>query len=637
MTIVTWRTLRLCLTLHLLCAFLTCAHSEETHLAITHVTVIDVEATSASGAKLEDQTVLISGKNIESISPTTTTELQQPLNIVDGTGMYLVPGYYDMHAHVAWAGDDTTKIILPLMFAHGITGIRELGSDSRPPNKTLEDLRQLNQAIENGEVLGPRLQSLSRLVNGRRNANASARESINPLTKEQGRAAARSAKQRGVDFVKVYSHISRDAYFGLLEEANRLQLPVAGHLPHAVTPIEASNAGMRSIEHARFPAYACGPGYEAWREASATNYSEAGQINISPIFVTHLERLVPEFDEKKCHEILETFAKNKTWLCPTHITRKMDAYASDPEYRADPRRKYIGPETLSRWDRDLDATARARPSIRKHYLEFFKLGLRVTGLAHQHGVGILVGTDCYDTQIFPGFSYHDEMLYLHEAGLSPLDILAAATIRACQFLEIENEFGSIKAGKRADMVLLNADPLADIRNAASIQGVIFNGKWHPQEELQAMIQAAESFANEKRKAFALLEQLCNAVLSDDLAALHTALKNGADINVLDTRSSGSGRRALNYAAIKNNVAMIEALVEAGADIDLANRTGFTPLMHAAEYGSTEAAQALIEAGANLALKNRGERTALDIAESRKHQATAEVLRQALPSTDTKQD
>lgn len=620
---------RLCLTLVFLFMPIVTALGNENQLAITHVTVIDVNAKSIATARLVDQTVLVTGNKIARVAPTAKMELPESIEVIDGTGLYLVPGFQDMHAHIAWPGEDATRIVLPLLFANGVTGIRELGSDNNPPRKTLGELRQLKVAIDSGKVLGPRILGLSRLINHRDNASQLARQTFNPATREDGRLAARNAKLRGVDFVKVYSQLSREAFFGLMEEANRLELRVAGHLPHAVTPVEASNAGMWSIEHARFPAYACAPGYEAWR-ASISNPDKS--LNSSQLYRDHLKSLVTEFDEKTCREILDVFAKNGTWLCPTHTTRKMDAFADDLEFRSDPRRKYIGLERLAAWDRDLNRMARSPQPIKKHYKDFFRLGLRVTGMAHQRGVPILVGTDCYDTHVFPGFSYHDELENLREAGLSPLDILKAATIRAAEFMETDDTLGSITTGRRADMVLLAKDPLVDIRNTTLIRAVIFDGKVHNHDKLQSIIERVESYVADLRKAQEPSIQLWSAVISNDLEALQAALKMEADPNALDTRlktAGGNGRRALNYAALGNNPKMIQALLDAGADINLANRSGFTPLMHAAERGSTDAARMLIRSGANLSAKSRRGQTALEIAELLKHEETAKVIREAL--------
>ena len=416
----------------------TSAWSDDIPLAITNVTVIDVTADSENDARLENQTVVIRESKIAQIGEANEIELPESIGVVSGEGMYLVPGFYDMHVHLAWSEDEATKVVLPLLFAHGITGVRDMGSDNSPPRKTLGELRQLQSAIQRGELLGPRIVGLCRKIPGR--GIGVDRESFDPRRRDEGRAAARNAALRGVDFIKIYSHMPREAFFGLMEEAQRLGLPVAGHLPHSVKPIEASNAGMRSIEHARFPAYACGPGYEAWRSAVIAYAAKETDIHPSRLLRAHQRTLVPNFDEARCIEILDTYAKNGTWLCPTHTTRKMDAFAYDPEYRSDWRRDYVSPDRLSGWDRDLSNTARASQETKTHYKEFFQLGLRVTGLAHQRGVPILVGTDCYDTHVFPGFSYHDELQHLQYAGLSPLDILKAAAIRAAKFLEIDDEF-----------------------------------------------------------------------------------------------------------------------------------------------------------------------------------------------------
>ena len=468
----------------------TAASGDDISLAIENVTLIDVKAEYEHDARLANQTVVIRENKIAQIAPSNEIELPASIDVVNGEGMYLVPGFYDMHVHLAWPEDEATNVVLPLLFAHGITGVREMGSDNSPPRKTLGQLRQLQSAIKRGEQLGPRIVGLCRKIPGR--GVGVDRESFDPRTKDEGRAAARNAALRGVDFIKIYSHLPREAFFGLMEEAQRLGLPVAGHLPHSVRPIEASKAGLQCIEHARFPAYACGPGYETWRSAVIAYDRKETNTHPSRMLRAHQRTLIADFDETKCLEILDTFAKNRTWLCPTHTTRKMDAFADDPEYRSDWRRDFISPNRLSSWDRDLNNTARASEETKEHYKEFFQLGLRVTGLAHERGVPILVGTDCYDTHVFPGFSYHDELRHLHEAGLSPLDVIKAATIQAARFLEIDDQFGDISVGKHADMVLLKKDPLSDIRNTSEIQAVVFDGEIHDSKELRQIVKNVKS-------------------------------------------------------------------------------------------------------------------------------------------------
>ena len=620
-----------------LCVWARADDEASSKLAIENIVIIDVLADSEQEARLANQTVLIEGDRITQVGPNAKVTIPEDANRIDGTGKFLVPGFWDMHAHVHWPGDDVEKIVLPLMFAHGITGLRDMSSDNGPPRKTLHDIRKMRLAIASGDLRGPRLMALSIRINGARNADISARMTVAPQTELQGKMAAQLASYRGVDFIKVYSDLPRKAFFGLMEEANKLGLPVAGHLPQSVTPIEASNAGMCSIEHARFPALACGPGYEPWRAAVAVYTEDGSETHSDVLLRKHQATLIAEFDQQLCEEICETFAKNGTHLCPTHTTRKMDAFASDPEYRADTRRKYISPLRLRNdWDLDLQATASVPPYLVTHFKEFFQLGLRVTGIAHRKGVRILAGTDSYDTHVFPGFSYHDELQHLREAGLSPLDVLKAATIRPAEFLKQSNSFGSVAINKVADLVILDSDPLVDISNTRRIDSVIFGGRSYDRRELQATIQGVEDYVadlvEQHETQLTLQASLYDGVIGGDVLNVLAAIKDGADVNGLDTRqqvAGGNGRRPLNYAASRNDTDMIVTLLDAGAGIDLTNRSGFTALHHAAEAGATDAAKLLITKGASLTSKNRRGQTAEDVAESSGRDQTAVAIRKAM--------
>lgn len=170
-----------------------------------------------------------------------------------------------------------------------------------------------------------------------------------------------------------------------------------------------------------------------------------------------------------------------------------DARADEPEYRDDSRLRYVPASRLSGWRRDLTITAQAPAEIREFYDAVFRDAFPVTEMAHGAGVKILVGTDAFDTMVFPGLSYGDEMALLHRAGLPPLAILKAATIEAAAFLGKATEYGTVATGKVADLVLLDADPLLDIRNAARIRAVIFRGAIFDRGALDALLRSAEAF------------------------------------------------------------------------------------------------------------------------------------------------
>jgi hypothetical protein len=299
-------------------------------------------------------------------------------------------------------------------------------------------------------------------------------------------------ENRGVDLIKTYNSILREAFFGLVEEARKLDLDVAGHLPRGVSPQEAAEAGMRSIEHARFPALACGEDYDDWRVAF-DRWTRLEGDDVGDAYLRLRLRLMETFDEVLAEEIAFALADHDVTLVPTHTTRKMDALADDPEYRSDPCRKYIPGVALANWDADLDNLASEPPPAREYYREFFELGLEVTGIAHRSGVRVLVGTDAPDTHCFPGFSYHDEMEHLVDAGMRPFEVLQAATIRAAEFLRIADRFGAVAAGQAADLLLLDADPSAAIGNTRSIAALILRGEAFDRAALDAKLEAVEQF------------------------------------------------------------------------------------------------------------------------------------------------
>ena len=472
----------------------------QTSVAIDQVTIIDPTAQSEEEARIPDQTVLIIANRIESVGPTGTIVVLDDALRIDGRGKFLIPGFWNMHAHFNRDRNTQLKVMAPLMIAHGVTGVRDMLSDCWEPcgpgRHTLAEMRELQRQVIEGEVLAPRLLALSSpLVRGPiTNGGYPAEYPVfwRPRTEEQGREVARYLKDRGVDLIKPYNEMTRAAFFGMMDEANKLGLAVSGHLPWSVHPIEAANAGVRTIEHARWPGFACNPVHEEFRAMFAARAEEKGEWD-GEVFGRFRDAIVPQFDGALCEEIFRALIANGTYLVPSHLTREMDAFAGDSAYRDDPRRKYVSPSRLRGWDRDLSATAEGPPELITFYRGFFDLGLRITGMAHEAGVKILVGTDVFDTMVFPGFSYHDELVHLSRAGLSPFEIIRAATHRGAEFLKMTDDFGSITDGKMADLVLLDADPLADIRNTTRINAVIFDGKLYDRSALDSMILAVEDY------------------------------------------------------------------------------------------------------------------------------------------------
>jgi hypothetical protein len=330
--------------------------------------------------------------------------------------------------------------------------------------------------IERGERIGPRLLALSSFI-------------VNPpfdynVTHEQVRQLVARFDSQSVDIIKVYFRLSPEALRMFIAEAKAHDIAVGGHLPLRMTAAEASNAGMRSLEHARDFLFDCFPGSAAFR---STARSQNPPMDV-------MRSMVDDHDPAICDATFATFARNGTWYVPTHVTRRMDAFADDSAFRNDPRSKYIPAQVWGEWQADADRMVALDPSPegRQVVRAFYQKGLELTGRAHAAGVNIVLGTDAGDTYVFFGSGVHDELGEFVKAGLTPAQALAAATLRSAQFLGLERDHGSVTAGKRADLVILNANPLDDIANSRSIETVIFGGRVFDRQQLDRMLRDVET-------------------------------------------------------------------------------------------------------------------------------------------------
>lgn len=432
---------------------------------ITSVHVIDV-LTGEAGT-LSD--VMIRNGRIARISPGLQPDPGMP--VLDGEQGYLVPGFWDMHIHTFQL---SPQMHLPLFVANGVTGVRDMMDCPRakdPLIACVEDKRRWTRAAARGTMTSPRFVEVASFYFDK--AEMPPAEAI---------ALARSYKGRGIDALKVYNGVSRDSYFALAAESGKSGMPLAGHLPKAIQLDEAIVSGQRSFEHAHLLVRACSRAEADWR---------MGRLGkASPHEV--VERMVGEFDRTKCDALLQKFAASGSWLVPTHVTREEDARAHEAGFINDPRLAYLDP--LSRWayGDDLASTASQLPgkagaeAIRK----YFELGLELTGKAHAAGVPVLVGTDT----VIGGFRYHDELALLHRAGMSPADILRAATHDAARYAGKEANYGSVEEGKIADLVLLAANPLNDIGNSRAISAVVLGGRLYDRDRLDELLAFTQAQA-----------------------------------------------------------------------------------------------------------------------------------------------
>jgi hypothetical protein len=571
-------------------------------LTITRVAVVDVER----GRLLRDQTVAIKGDRIVSVGPASRTSVASGVRVIDGAGKYVIPGLWDMHAHLGGSGNPL-MMELPLFTAHGVTGLRVMGGPRELP--ALARLRQLQTATASGTMVGPRVLAIaSWAVNGEAGIPDSLPPFFKARTRDEGRQLAQYMNTSGYDLIKIYNNVSREGYLGLAEEARRLQLPFGGHEPSALSALELSNAGQKSIEHSRIFLFNCFPGADSLQK---------GLLRVSPTVLRR--RMIDEFDARTCNEVFKTFSRNGTYITPTHVTRRMDAFAHDSAFLHDVRMKYIPGRQRMAWVADAGGMVASDPSDagRKSYMDFYRKGLALTNDAYRAGVPLILGTDAGDSFVFPGASVHDELAELVKAGLSPAEALRAATLSGAQYFGRANEFGTVQSGRYADLVVLDANPLADIANSTRIHTVVQGGRSFDRAALDSMLARVERVAVPNAQI-----ALWMAAVSGDTVAIANALAGGAQIDSLDPMGN---RRALNYAAIGNRVAAVRLLVKRGATLNLANRTGFTPLHHAAEAGAVGSVSALLELGADANIRSTQGALPIETARRRGDQAVVKVL------------
>lgn len=588
------------------------AQASDADLAITHVAVVDVER----GRVVPDQIVLIKGNRILAVTRSAQVRLASGVRVVDGTRKYVVPGLWDMHAHLTGSGNPA-RVEMPLLVAHGVTGVRVMVADRPSPTPTqtrgLDQHRQWQSQIAAGSLTGPRLLALaSWVVNGPAGITDAMPGFYKASTRDEGRQLARYFKERGFDFIKIYNNVSREGYLGLAEEARGLNLPVAGHEPSALSAIELSNAGQKSIEHSRIFLLNCFAGADSMQKGL-----------LRAVRATTLRRrMVDEYNPQICSEVFRTFARNGTYITPTHVTRRMDAFAGDSAYRHDARMKYIPLAQQMGWLADANGMVASDSSVagRRSYMDFYRKGLTLTNEAYRAGVPVMLGTDAGDTFVFPGASLHDELGEVVKAGLSPAEALRAATLSGATYLGRTADFGTVQSGRFADLVLLDANPLDDIGNSRRIHAVLLNGRVYNRAALDSMLASVEVAVRPSEQA-----KLWVASIAGDTVAIARALAAGARIDSLDPQGN---RRALNYAAINNRVPAVRLLIAKGAQLNLANNTGFTPLHHAAEAGAIEALTILIAAGADISVASAQGVLPVETARRRGDQASVKLLEAA---------
>jgi imidazolonepropionase-like amidohydrolase len=468
------------------------ASSPTGELILSDVTIVDTD----DGKLTPGATIVIEDGKITKIVRSGKIDAAANAQHIDGKGRFVVPGFWDMHAHPfnnANLADNLT-----LMLAYGITCVRQMAGSP-----------QLLEARKEGKLIpstpAPELLALPGDLLLPTNAG----------TPEAAVAEVQKQKKEGADFIKTIQ-VSPDAFFASLAEANRQGLPYEGHLSPGVSATKASEAGMRAIEHlgaGEGMLVDCSSDEVAVRQAitsqpartsAAQGASGAAAILnqkiglASPVLASSLsdpgyiqqtQHLIDTYSEPKCRALAQTFIDHQTWQTPTLIRLRTAAFADDPFYSSNPDLHYASPESLQLWHTVAERYSRLSPEAQATLHSAFALQMKITRLFDEAGVQMLAGSDCGGSvwEVF-GASLHEEFDLLAQAGLSPLKVLQMTTLNGARFYDRQATAGSVDEGKEANLVLLDANPVESVQNLHKVYAVVRGGKFYSTDALKALKQ-----------------------------------------------------------------------------------------------------------------------------------------------------
>jgi imidazolonepropionase-like amidohydrolase len=409
--------------------------------------------------------VLVAGDRIVATGSSSSIAIPAAAQAVKGRGKFLIPGLWDMHVHIA------DESYLPLFVANGVTGVRDMGGGLSDAGDGCESvsadiLGRWRALIESGELAGPRI-----IFSGPPASGTGWPTSIPVRTVAQAGAAIARLQALRVDFVKIYDAVPRDAYLRLARNSRAAGLPFAGHVPDDVGPVDAIRAGQRSIEHVRDPVLVC--------------FTHDIQ-SLERFFAA--DKWTPDDVEwgrrahGQCPSLIAAFKSHEAWLTPTLTVEKAKVAVEDAAYVSDVRRRALPPSVQTGFATYVGQKRAQDSSDRASERLWWRTQRALVGRMHRAGVRLLAGTDSACQGGLPGYALHHELKELVAAGLSPLDALRTATSNPAAYFNKSGPTG-VKVGASADLVLLDDNPLRDIRNSQRIAAVVSRGRLLRREQL----------------------------------------------------------------------------------------------------------------------------------------------------------
>ena len=426
-----------------------CYTAPEGTVAFVNVNVLPMD----SERVLEDQTVLTYFGRVGEMGPSAAIGVPRGAQVVDGNGLYLMPGFTEMHAHLPGTDTPPEEVdrILFLFLSNGVTTVRGmLGNDFH---------LELRRQIESGERLGPTIY-----------AAGPAFRATPDLTPEAARLRVRAQKEAGFDLLKILEGLSIEVYDAIADEAKQAGIPFGGHVPNAVGLLDALAVGQGSIDH-------------------MDNYLDALEADDSPLKdaepAARSRDLGLHVDEAKIPALVAATKLANASVVPTMaLWETFNADLPVEHYASFEELKYLPRELVDRWiESQKGRRERLNPEAGARVIEVRK---KVLEALQEEGARIVFGTDAPQIFSVPGFSIHREIAVMAAAGMTPYEIIASGTKNAAEHFGTY-EFGRVEVEARADLVLLEANPFDDAANLAKQVGVMVRGRWMPQTEIEAKL------------------------------------------------------------------------------------------------------------------------------------------------------
>jgi imidazolonepropionase-like amidohydrolase len=418
-------------------------NNEKQEIVFTAVNVIPMDREGI----LENQVVVVRNGRIAAVGDASKTKYSKNALLINGRGKYLIPGLAEMHAHVPPVDDlEPMKEVLLLFAVNGVTTIRGMLGHPRH--------LELRSKIKSGEITGPRFITSGPSFSGQ-----------TVKTAEAAAEMVRQQKKAGYDFLKLHPGLSKETFAAIAKTAKEVKIPFAGHVSFDVGVWRAIEAGYATIDHL--------DGFVESLVPDIENTTEQ-QNGLFAMFIAD------KADTSKISKLTSALRNNKIWVVPTQaLAERWFAPNKSPEaLRGEPEMKYMAANTLNNWVNS-KKNLMNNPKYNSDALNrFIVLRRKLIYACNKNGVGLLLGSDAPQVFDVPGFSLHHELEYLVNAGLTPYEALRTGTVNVAAFLN-QQDMGIIKTGAISDLVLLNGNPLKNIKEVKNIEGVMLGTKWLP--------------------------------------------------------------------------------------------------------------------------------------------------------------